>query len=142
MTEQTCAADEQTPRRGDCVELTMPARESMLMLTRLTVAGLLANRSRDFDTQEDVKSAAAEACYCIMQQPCVYTRIALCFELNGDLLTLRVRGLEPTMQAQRLESMRKCEDVALCILKSMVDSVSIATGEGVIEGFTLTRHIV
>ena len=141
MTEQTCVADEQTHFGGDRVELIMPARESMLMLTRLTVAGLLANHSRDFDTQEDVKSAAAEACYCIMQQPCAYTRIGLCFELKPGQITLSVRGLEPTMQAQRLESMRRCEEVALCILESMVDSVDIQQDGGVIEGFTLIRHI-
>ena len=45
------------------------------------------------------------------------------------------------MQAQRLESMRRCEEVALCILESMVDSVDIQKGGGVLEGFTLIRHI-
>ena len=76
-----------------------------------------------------------------MQQPCAYTRIGLCFELKPGLITLSVKGLEPTMQAQRLESMRRCEEVALCILESMVDSVDIQKGGGVIEGFTLIRHI-
>ena len=90
MTEQTCVSDEQTHFGGDRIELIMPARESMLMLTRIT---------------------------------------------------LSVKGLEPTMQAQRLESMRRCEEVALCILESMVDSVDIQKGGGVIEGFTLIRHI-
>lgn len=141
MTEQTCIPEEQLAQRDDSVELIMPARESMLMLTRLTVAGLLANRSRDFDTLEDVKSAAAEACYCLLQQPCVYTRLRLRFAFEEGGITLCVTGLEPTMQAQRLESMKKCEEVALCILESMVDSVDIAKGEGVIEGFTLKRHI-
>lgn len=142
MTEQNRVTDEPVERRSDRVELTMPARESMLMLTRLTVAGVLANSSRDFDTLEDAKSAAAEACYCLLQQPCGYTRLSLCLVMDEGEMTLNVRGLEPTMQAQRLESMSKCEDVALCILQSMVDDVQIDAGDGVIRGFTLTRRLV
>lgn len=142
MTEQNLVKAERFEQRSDRVELNMPAQESMLTLTRLTVAGLLANRSRDFDTMEDVKSAAAEACYCLLQQSCGYTRINLCFVFDEGMITFKVCGLEPTMQAQRLESMRKCEDVALCILESMADHVAIDAGDGVIKGFTLTRRIV
>ena len=142
MTEQNRVPAEPVERRSDRVELTMPARESMLMLTRMPVAGVLANSSRDFDTLEDAQSAAAEACYCLLQQPVGYTRLSLCLVMDEGEMTLNVRGLEPTMQAQRLESMRKCEDVALCILQSMVDDVQIDAGDGVIRGFTLTRRLV
>ena len=141
MSDQTCVPDEQIAQKEDCVELIMPARENMLTLTRLTAAGLLAHVSRDFDMQEDVKSAAAEACYCLMQQPCAYARIKLCFDVDETELTLIISGIEPAKSDKQPESAQKYMDVALCILESMMDSVNISVNDGVIEGFTLKKHI-
>ncbi len=141
MPDQLHAPSNQLTKQCDCVELIMPAREDMLTLTRLTAAGLLAHVSRDFDMQEDVKSAAAESCYCLMQQPCAYARIKLCFSMHSDEITLNVSGLDPAVSVPNADQENRCVDVALCILESMVDSVNISLNDGVIDGFTLKKHI-
>lgn len=141
MSDQTCVPGDKIAQNNDCVELIMPAHENMLKLTRLAAAGLLAHVSRDFDMQEDVKSAAAEACYCLMQQPCAYARLKLCFDVGETELTLIISGIEPAKSEKQPESVQKYTDIALCILESMVDSVHISVNDGVIEGFTLKKHI-
>ncbi len=141
MPNQLHTPSSQLTKQCDRVELIMPAREDMLTLTRLTAAGLLAHVSRDFDMQEDVKSAVAESCYCLMQQPCSYGRVKLCFNMDSDDITLNVSGLDPTVSVRNADGENRCVDVALCILESMVDSVNISVNDGVIEGFTLKKHI-
>ena len=56
-------------------------------------------------------------------------------------LTLIISGIEPAKSEKQPESVQKYTDIALCILESMVDSVHISVNDGVIEGFTLKKHI-
>ncbi|MDR1599612.1 MAG: hypothetical protein LBS11_07050 [Oscillospiraceae bacterium] len=50
------------------VELTVPAREDMLLIARMTLSGVCARCGFGLDMVEDARIAADEACYCLMRQ--------------------------------------------------------------------------
>ena len=47
----------------DCITLTVPAKESALMVVRLTAAGVAARMEMDLETLDDVKTILAKTYY-------------------------------------------------------------------------------
>lgn len=53
---------------NDEILLTIPARQSMLLVARMALSGFCAQCGADVDTLDDVRTACDEACYCLMHQ--------------------------------------------------------------------------
>ena len=63
----------------DCITLTVPAKESALMVVRLTAAGVAARMEMDLETLDDVKTAVYEACYAMTMQKFIPEQLTICF---------------------------------------------------------------
>ena len=50
------------------VELKLPARQEMMLVLRLTTAGVIARAGLTVDRMDDVKLAVEEACSCLIGQ--------------------------------------------------------------------------
>ncbi|MDR2656794.1 MAG: hypothetical protein LBB86_03095 [Oscillospiraceae bacterium] len=50
------------------IELTIPAREDMLLIARMALSGVCVRCGFSLDAVEDARIAADEACYCLMHQ--------------------------------------------------------------------------
>ncbi|MBQ3574628.1 MAG: hypothetical protein IJA26_03110 [Clostridia bacterium] len=107
----------------EAVELSVPASRDMMLVLRLTTAGVIARASLTVDRMDDVKMAVEEACNCLIgDEENAPSRLCLRFVQEGSELIIRISG----------ENMHTCrcipEDescVIRCILESLVDQVEV-----------------
>lgn len=104
------------------MELSLPAQRSMMLVLRLTTAGVIARAGLTVDRMDDVKLAVEEACSCLIGEKDGPERLKLRFSESDGALRIRACG----------EGARGCapigEDectVVRCILESLVDGVEI-----------------
>lgn len=64
--------------RNDEICLRVPARQSSLIVVRMMLSGVCAQLGADMETIEDVRMAADEACYCLMNQPAAACALSVC----------------------------------------------------------------
>lgn len=109
----------------DCITLTVPAKESALMIVRLTAAGVAARSEMDMETLDDVKTAVYEACYAMTVQKYVPEQLTICFSL-GDPFAVSVCG-----QGDWRETSGRTPDVNLCnaVLSTMIPHVQVEMDE-------------
>ena len=114
------------------VELTIPANTSMLLVVRLTTAGVLARAPIGVDRLDDAKMAVEEACHCMMNRADTAGRIGLEFRQVRNRMYICVRcsdgdcGLDVTDDPQESEVIRN-------ILESLVDEAEIRISENQIR---------
>ncbi len=117
----------------EAVELKVPAVQSMMLVLRLTTAGVVARAGLTVDRMDDVKMAVEEACSCLMDGEHPPKTIALHFEDKGDHLLISVCGdcnCEGSIMNEDEAS------VVRCILESLVDGVDVrmhGNGVGALE---------
>lgn len=104
------------------VELTLPAQQNMMLVLRLTTAGVIARAGLTVDRMDDVKLAVEEACSCLIGAPCAPARLCLRFSEDEQGLKIRVCAEQgcglPTVGEDERE-------VVECILESLVDGVDL-----------------
>ena len=61
------------------VELKLPAEQNMMLVLRLTTAGVVARAGLTVDRMEDVKMAVEEACNCLIDGESAPRRLCLRF---------------------------------------------------------------
>ena len=110
------------------IELTLPADPNLMLVTRLTAAGVIAKAGITVDRMDELKMAVEEACGCMIDQPDAPARIALRFACDGGHLDIRVLALDDeahagTLTEDELEVMR-------CILDALVDEVAFDVRDG------------
>ncbi len=103
------------------VELILPAQRNMMLVIRLTTAGVIARAGLTVDRMDDVKLAVEEACSCLIGEKCAPKRLKLRFTEGENLLRICVNG-EGICSAPMTEE--ECT-VIKCILESLVDSVEL-----------------
>lgn len=103
------------------VELILPAQRSMMLVLRLTTAGVIARAGLTVDRMDDVKLAVEEACSCLIGETCPSRRLRLCFTQNEARLCIRI-GLDGACGAPMGEAERT---VIKCILESLVEGVEL-----------------
>ena len=77
------------------IELMIPADRSMMMVVRLTTAGVLARSPIGVDKLDDAKMAVEEACNYLVEQMHSRGRILLRFCMDEDGLSVVVRDAGP-----------------------------------------------
>lgn len=104
------------------VELSLAAQQNMMLVLRLTTAGVIARAGLTVDRMDDVKLAVEEACGCMIDIPNGPTRISLRFWEETDALKIRICGDCKCGGVAVAEDERT---VVECILESLVDSVEV-----------------
>lgn len=129
----------QTSAENITIELTVPAEERMMMVIRLTTAGVVTRANLTLDAADDVKMAVEEAAGCLIKfSGCARLRIG--YNIGGDELRIYVRAectdLTPMEQTQdELYTIR-------CILESMVDEVLLSGRQRGITGIELRKQLL
>ena len=103
------------------VELALSARRSMMLVLRLTTAGVVARAGLTVDRMDDVKLAVEEACSCLITEAGGPERLRLRFSEADGALRISVRG-EGGNPAAIGED--ECE-VVRCVLEALVDGVEL-----------------
>ena len=105
----------------------------MMLVLRLTTAGVVARAGLTVDRMDDVKLAGEEACSCLIGETAGPERLRLRFEEHDGALRIEVRGeggsASPVGEAER--------EVVRCILESLVDGVRLDVRGGAIAGVEL-----
>ena len=104
------------------VELKLPARQEMMLVLRLTTAGVIARAGLTVDRMDDVKLAVEEACSCLIGARSAPSRLYLRFSEDEGGLKIHVCGdcecSGPTVSEDE-------RTVVRCILESLVDGVEL-----------------
>ena len=115
------------------VELALPARRNMMLVLRLTTAGVVSRAGLTVDRMDDVKLAVEEACSCLISESGGPERLRLKFSESDGALRISVRG-----EGDRLAAIGEDErEVVRCILESMVDGAELQMDGGAIAGAEL-----
>ena len=121
------------------VALTVPADKSMMLVIRLTTAGVLARARLTVDAIDDMKMAVEEACTLMISQQC--PPAALCVEFfrkdNGMEIHIHSRAEQPCLCGMDAAEL----DVVRAILGSLADAAEIDYSDGRIRNILLTKEL-
>ena len=104
------------------VELTVAAESGMMLVIRLTTAGVTTRAGLTIDAMDNLKIAAEEACSCLIGEAGGPDRLRLRFIGEDGALKIRICGDGACGGAPIGED--ECT-VVRCILESLVDGVDI-----------------
>lgn len=122
------------------VELTVAADSGMMLVIRLTTAGVVTRAGLTIDAMDNLKIAAEEACSCLISQENPPKRLGLTFACSDGALVISVRGLD--MDCACCEADQAELDVIRCILESLVDGVNIDMCDGRIRSIELRSALI
>ena len=115
------------------VELMLPARRNMMLVLRLTTAGVVARAGLTVDRMDDVKLAVEEACSCLIGEAGGPERLRLRFEEADGALRISVRGEGGNPVAIGEDE----REVVRCILESLVDGAELRMDGAAVAGVEL-----
>ena len=115
------------------VELKLPAEQNMMLVLRLTTAGVVARAGLTVDRMDDVKMAVEEACNCLIGGHPAPRRLCLRFAVEDDFLKIRICDDGACTGAANADEL----GVARCILESLVDGVDVCMHGDVIGAVEL-----
>ncbi len=122
------------------VELSVAADRAMMLIIRLTTAGVVTRAGLTIDAMDSLKMAAEEACACLMTQDCAAKRLVIRYECVSDALIITVRvpdAFEGTTEIDDAEM-----DVMRCILESLADEVHFEFSNGWIQAIELRTSLL
>lgn len=115
------------------IELRLPAERNMMLVLRLTTAGVVARAGLGVDRMDDVKMAVEEACNCILGEENNAEQLCLSFQTENENLLIRICADEGCCASAEEDEL----SVVRCILESLVDSVNICTKDDRLSGVEL-----
>ena len=105
------------------VELKVPASRDMMLVLRLTTAGIIARTALTVDRMDDVKMAVEEACNCLIgDEDNAPSCLCLRFNQEDKHLVIRISG-DNISAGRCISEDESC--VICCILESLVDKVEV-----------------
>ena len=122
------------------VELALPAQRSMMLVLRLTTAGVIARAGLTVDRMDDVKLAVEEACSCLIGQASSPRRLALTYVCRDGALFIGIRGVDFTETSGGLDETEL--DVGRGILEALADGVTFEVRDGRIAFIELRAALV
>lgn len=124
---------------GNAIELTIPSDREMMLVVRLTAAGVLSKYRLDMDSLDDVKMAVEEACLALMRYA-NQTRLRIVFKGREDAVEFSVFAEGDTIQSIELIPDRELE-VVKSILLSMIDEVQINVHAGMMNSIQMLKKL-
>lgn len=117
------------------VELSVAADAGMMLVIRLTTAGVVARAGLTIDAMDSLKMATEEACNCLIGQKNPPERIALRFSCEDDALVIRaIAGTSEEPQGGFDETEM---EIVRCILAALADEVTFDVRDGWIRAIEL-----
>ena len=121
------------------VELSVAADQSMMLVIRLTAAGVIARAGLTIDAMDSLKMATEEACSCLIAQMNPPERLAVRFACEDDDLVIRViAGADEDVQGNVDETEL---EIVRCILASLADAVALDVSNGWIRAIELRTRL-
>ena len=121
------------------VELSVAADTGMMLVVRLTTAGVVARAGLTVDVMDNLKMATEEACSCLIGQENPPERIALRFESVDGALVIRVCSGDCQQPQGGIDEAEL--DVVRCILEALADEVAFDVREGKIRSIELRARL-
>ena len=116
------------------IELILPADSGLMLVVRLTAAGVIARAGITVDRMDDLKLAAEEACSCLMGQERRPEKLHIFFDFTDARIEMSAEGLyeDGTLTCEALKGSRTEDELEIerCILESLADSVDITVRNG------------
>ena len=122
------------------VELSVAADPGMMLVIRLTTAGVITRAGLTVDVMDNLKMAAEEACNCLIGQENPPERIALRFSHEDDALVIRVIAGDGEAFGGGVDEAEL--DVVHCILSALCDDVNFDVQNGRIRAIELRAAIM
>lgn len=122
------------------VELSVTADSGMMLVMRLTTAGVIARAGLTVDIMDNLKMAVEEACNCLIGQQEPPQRLNLSFCCEDEQLKIRICAADihrPEVQTDDTEL-----EIVRCILESLADNVSFDVCEGWIRAIELRCGLI
>lgn len=116
------------------IELKLPAERNMMLVLRLTTAGVVARAGLGVDRMDDVKMAVEEACNCILGDDITAETLRLTFANDDKNLIIRICADDGCAAAATQEDEMS---VVRCILESLVDGVDVRMKDDKLSGVEL-----
>ncbi|MEG0145239.1 MAG: hypothetical protein RSK76_07735 [Clostridia bacterium] len=122
------------------ITLTVPAKQQMMLVIRLTTAGVLARAGLSMDAMDDMKMAAEEACATLIRSSgCEQLTVSYAVEERAFRLHAQTSAC----------SCRDCltgltdEEIAVvrCVLLSLTDDVSLTFDDRCLRAIDLRKQL-
>lgn len=120
------------------VTLSVPANADMMLIVRLTVAGVVARAGLTLDQMDSLKIAAEEACSCLISQTNPPKALHLRFECADSALCMNVTAQD---DGQIGEADQSEMEIIEYILASLADEVAINVRDGWIQSVELRAKL-
>ena len=121
------------------VELSVAADRGMMLVIRLTAAGVIARAGLTIDAMDSLKMATEEACSCLIAQENPPERLAVRFACEDNDLVIRViAGADEDVQGNVDETEL---EIVRCILASLADAVAFDVSNGWIRAIELRTRL-
>lgn len=124
---------------NDEIRLVLPAKETMLLVARMTLAGYACQYGADMDTLEDIRTLSDEACYCLMHQPQPADTLQISAGMEGKLIKIRFEA-KKTRKIISTESSHDPE-IAHGILSSLASDVQLSHDKGDMHAIEVAVHL-
>ena len=122
------------------VELTVAADPGMMLVIRLTTAGVVTRAGLTIDAMDNLKIAAEEACNFLIGQKNPPERILVKYECRDGALYTTVSGLDKASEPGEADEAEL--EVARCILEALADGVHFDVCNGWVRGIELRSALV
>lgn len=123
------------------VELNVAAEAGMMLVIRLTTAGVIARAGLTVDVMDNLKMATEEACNCLIGQETPPDRLFLRFACEENALRIRI-GTDDTETCNCAETDETELEIVRCILESLADRVSFDVCGGRIRAIELSADLM
>ena len=121
------------------VELSVVADRSMMLVIRLTAAGVIARAGLTIDAMDSLKMATEEACNCLIAQKNPPERLAVRFAIEDDDLVIQaIAGADEDVQGDVDETEL---EIVRCILASLADDVAFDVSNGWLRAIELRTRL-
>lgn len=128
------------PCKSAPIELTLPADPKLMLIIRLTVAGVVARAGVTVDRMDDIKMAVEEACSCLLDQENAPDKLHLQFECHENAMDIRICALSKDDPVGNVDDAEL--DVMRCILDSLADHTEFDVQNGWIASIRMRAALV
>ena len=104
------------------IELCISAERSMLLIVRMTTAGVMSRVGLTLDETDDMKMAIDEACNLMLLQKPGCQTLSISYEYDDDAVNVCIEGKDTAADTGEKMDVNM-QEVIRCILESMMDEV-------------------
>lgn len=122
------------------VELTVAADSSMMLVIRLTTAGVIARAGLTVDVMDNLKMATEEACNCLIGQQTPPERLYLRYACEDNALLISIGTGECSCECECADETEL--EIVRCILESLTDRVDFDLCDGRIRAIELRADLM